>query len=135
MKNFLGKFQIIDNFSTSTFAINLHRVKFRAKQSLQRRSLSFLFEANSFMMKSTGRWKAKLSGIFLERKSTKTYCQKKKKERKKIKFQQSQQSTVFGSEVEVFQANSSFNIESPPLFGEIDIRRWEAKLGKGREEI
>ena len=88
------------------------------------------------MMKSTGRWKAKLSGIFLERKSTKTYCQKKKKkERKKIKFQQSQQSTVFGDEVELFQANSSFNIESPPLFGEIDIRRWEAKLGEGREEI
>lgn len=95
------------------------------------------------MMKSTGRWEAKLSksGIFVEKKSIvdlkfaiwKTYCQKKEK----VKFpaEQSQQSTVFGDEVEVFEANSSFDIGSPPLFGEIDIRRWEAKLGEGREEI
>lgn len=93
-------------------------------------------------MKSTGRWEAKLSksGIFLEKKSIvdkfsiwKTYCQKKEK----VKFpaEQSQQSIVFGDKVEVFEANSSFDIGSPPLFGEIDIRRWEAKLGEGREEI
>lgn len=93
-------------------------------------------------MKSTGQWEAKLSksGIFLEKKSIvdkfaiwKTYCQKKEK----VKFpaEQSQQSIVFGDEVEVFEANSSFDIGSPPLFGEIDIRRWEAKLGEGREEI
>lgn len=93
-------------------------------------------------MKSTGRWEAKLSksGIFLEKKSivdkfaiSKTYCQKK--EKVKFRAEQSQQSTVFGDEVEVFEANSSFDIGSPPLFGEIDIRRWEAKLGEGREEI
>lgn len=93
-------------------------------------------------MKSTGRWEAKLSksGIFLEKKSIvdlkfaiwKTYCQKKKV---KFRAEQSQQSIVFGDEVEVFEANSSFDIGSPPLFGEIDIRRWEAKLGEGREEI
>lgn len=93
------------------------------------------------------RWKAKLwkSGIFLEGKSIvdKFISQFQRSVVEKKKNRISCEGTIATihrldeREVEVFEANSSLDIGSPPprLFGEIDIRRWKAKLGGGGGNI